>query len=129
MSARTMSDVSRHLRRASSAVAGFGLGSMIFAGVFARPQLWETPFFLTGWLPIAGVMVYAGIAACRSAPREGADDTLAPAPPVAHFLRLKLMGLIGGGLLGAAILLTAIGGPLAFLVPFVAAALYLVVFS
>ncbi|APP87380.1 hypothetical protein BI317_25285 (plasmid) [Xanthomonas hortorum pv. gardneri] len=65
-----MNDISRNLRRASIAVAGFGLGGLIFAAVFARPQLWETPFFLTGWLPIAGVMFYGGIAACRSAPRR-----------------------------------------------------------
>lgn len=87
-----------------------------FAAVFARPpQLWETPFFLTGWLPIAGVMFYGGIAACRSAPRAGADDTRPPAPPVARFLHLQLMGLVVGGLTGAAILIVAIGGSLALL--------------
>ncbi|AKU48539.1 hypothetical protein WDL40_10570 [Xanthomonas arboricola pv. pruni] len=124
-----MNDISRNLRRASSAVAGFGLGGLIFAAVFARPQLWETPFFLTGRLPIAGVMFYGGIAACRSAPRAGADDTRPPAPPVARFLRLQLMGVVGVGLTGAAILLVAIGGSLALLALIVAAALYLVIFS
>ncbi|PPV06800.1 hypothetical protein XavaCFBP5823_19565 [Xanthomonas axonopodis pv. vasculorum] len=107
-------------------MAGFGLGSMIFAVVFARPQLWETPFFLTGWLPIAGVMFHAGIAGWRSAPRVGADDTLPPAPPVERFLRLKLMGLVVGGLTGATILLLAIGGSLALLALFLSVGLYLV---
>ncbi|CEJ49069.1 hypothetical protein XAB3213_4880001 [Xanthomonas citri pv. bilvae] len=45
MSAAILNELSRKLRRASGAVAGFGLGGLTFAAIFARPQLWAAPWF------------------------------------------------------------------------------------
>ncbi|CAD0362075.1 MULTISPECIES: hypothetical protein [Xanthomonas] len=69
MTETTTYDGTRSLRRAAAAVAGLGIGVLVFAVLFAGPVFLENQLFLTLSLPVAVLMIFVGLAAYRFAKR------------------------------------------------------------
>ncbi|MDV7248931.1 hypothetical protein [Xanthomonas hortorum] len=110
---RSKQDSMRSLSRAATAVAGSGIGGLVFALLFARPAVLENGFFLPVSLPFAVLMTVVGLVVYRLAHKSAAIKTPATDEEnaKANSMQDKLItGLHGVWFIGASMLLIGIAG-------------------
>ncbi|KFA39861.1 hypothetical protein KWS_0100600, partial [Xanthomonas vasicola pv. musacearum NCPPB 4384] len=96
------------LRRLAAAVAGSGIGGLVFALMFASPATLENGIFLTASLPFAVLMIVVGLWASAVASKKPATDAEKAMAEMVQGTLLAVLQTLWQ--MGAALLLIGVAG-------------------